>query len=290
MKKTCLALCTSVLMLSSVAVEAAPREDLAAALENWKNPEGHYIINMHIHFPVLGELTSDNVLDIQAKPFIIRNQNHTKIGKADSTNTFYEVQEGNRLKSYDMETIGHGTDAKKQWVYKYTPLEGGGNAIDSLHPSVLLDSVKSVTQTANDGATQTLNVVFDSAKLFSNNAVKNNLYSSNTGSDSKTLDKTSVNLEKCGDIPATVTIVHGRITHAVIDITKPVKAFDDVIVNDLSKKQKDGALGSWVVHRLFATGRSTLTFSIGPVVERNITIPQDVLNAAIPIEQLKNNK
>lgn len=282
MKKLLLVLGVLFSMLFACAVQAAPQDDLVNALNLLKNPTGHYLIDMEIPFQKLDTMRSNTSMDIQANPFCMRAYTTTLMGKQEPTkSTLYEVMEGQQLKTYSQKVLKKDKKTNvKTWVYDYSDIEGGAGFLSTLNPSIMVDSVKSVREISNSGTTQHLEVVFDGAKMFAKPGVSNSVKASGSADTEKDFEKVMEDLRKSGDIKSNFTIVNGRITHVVADISAPVKAFDKVLVKGLNRKAHGGALGGWLLGMLFSTGRSTLTVSYG-VLQESISVPADVKKSAI---------
>ena len=128
-----------------------------------------------------------------------------------------------------------------------------------------------------------MRVVFDSVKLYSGFGVKHALKSATT-EDVQTeadFDKKFEKLRKDGDSYGDVYISNGEITRFTADITKPVKAFENVIIKGVSRKSHTGALGDWILKMLLKTGDSNMTIDCALLSGRGY-IPAAVVNAAVP--------
>jgi hypothetical protein len=69
-------------------------------------------------------------------------------GENPETSTIYDTIEGHSTKTYSQKIL-HKGDKEKSWVYKYTPIEGSTNVVDSIRPDSFLGSVKGVEQVSN---------------------------------------------------------------------------------------------------------------------------------------------
>jgi hypothetical protein len=283
MKTAAVALLTGCVLFASAAVQAAPIDDLRAALNRKHDPVGTYTLQLTIPFKTLKTMESKTVLDLQTSPYCAKAVTTTTLGGENpETSTIYDTIEGHSTKTYSQKIL-HKGDKEKSWVYKYTPIEGSTNVVDSIRPDSFLGSVKGVEQLSNAGGVQHLRVVFDSAKLYSGFGVKHALKSATT-EDAQTeadFDKEFEKLRQGGDTYGDVYLTNGNLTKFTADITKPVKAFENVIIKGVSRKSHTGAMGDWILKMLLKTGDSNMTIDCAPLSGR-VYIPAAVVNAAVP--------
>ena len=284
MKKLALAVWAGCLIFAAASAQAAPYDDLKAALEKKHDPAGAYTLNLNIPFKTLGTMVSNTVLDLQTQPYCAKAVTTTTIkGENPETSTIYDTMEGNQVKTYSQVTL-HKGDKTKSWVYKLTPVEGGGSVVDSVRPDSLLTSVTAVQEFSRVGGVQHLRVTFDNAKLYSGFGVQHAIKAGNSGDDAQTdadFNKEFEKLRKSGNSYGDVYITDGQVTKFSADITKPVKAFEDAIFKGVSRKTHSGAIGDWILGMLLKTGASTLTIDSAPLTGA-VTIPEDVVKAAVP--------
>ncbi len=282
LKKVLTTVAAGCLIMASSMALAAPKDDLTAALNRMKDPVGTYNIEMRIPFAHLDTLTSHVKLDLQTSPYVAHAVITTVMGKqAPSVTELYEIQEGNQVKTYNQELL-HPKDKTKSWVYSYSPA-AKGSISDSLEPTSLLGSVSAVESVSNSGGIEHLKVTFDSNKLFSNWGVKH-VVEETAKSDPKTdadFEKEFEKLRKSGPMYGDVYITNGRMTKFEADISKPVKAFENVIKHGVSRQSHTGALGNWILGMILKTNKSTMTLDCAALTHK-VSVPQSVINAAVP--------
>jgi hypothetical protein len=283
MKKAAIAVMTGCMLFAGAVVQATPMSDLTAALDKKQDPAGSYKVVMTIPFKTLKTMVSTTNLDLQTSPYCARAVIVTTIGGENpETSTIYDIQEGNKTKTYSQKYL-HKGDKEKSWVYRYNTIEGSTNVIDSVKPESLLKSVKDVSEISNGGGVEHLRVTFDNAKLYSGFGVTHAIKST-ASDDAKTdedFEKEFEKLRKSGDSFGDAYIANGNLTKFTMDITKPVKAFENVIIKGVSRKSHTGAMGNWILGMLLKTGDSNLTVDLAPLSGR-VSIPQAVINAAVP--------
>lgn len=282
-KSLLLGLGLSMMMLVSSIASAAPIDDLKASVQKYRNPQGTYVLKMNIPFTKLDPMNVDSTIDIQVSPYCARVKNVVSMGKQAPTESWiYEEQVGNQMKTYSKEKLNKN-DKTETWVYELDPIAPGDTIMNAVNPNTLFTSVSEATVVNKSGNQEKLAIKFDCAKLFSNFGLKHTL-KEGTSSDPKTdedFEKEFNKLRKSGTMNGEAVITNGVLTQISADITKPVKAFENVIKRGVSRKSHTGALGNWILGMILATGDSTLTLNLEPLQQR-ISVPASVRNAAIP--------
>jgi len=283
MNKKLAVLGLAVMMTVASVVSAAPIDDLKASVQKYSNPTGTYVLHMNIPFKSLDPMNVNSTIDIQAQPYCARVKNVVSMGKqAPTTSWVYEEQVGNKMKTYSQETL-HKGDKTESWVYELTDIKPGETIMNAVNPNTLFTSVQTATLASKSGNTETINVAFDCAKLFSNWGVKHTLQESSS-SDPQTdadFEKEFAKLRKSGTLDGQAVITDGVLTHIDADVTKPVQAFENVIKKGVSRKSHTGFMGNWILGMLLRTGKSTMSLDLQPLQEY-ISVPAEVKNAAVP--------
>ena len=134
MKTAAVTVLTGCMLLATAVVQAAPIDDLRAALNRKHDPVGTYTLQLTIPFKTLKTMESKTILDLQTSPYCAKAVTTTSLGGENpESSTIYDTIEGNRTKTYSQKIL-HKGDKEKSWVYKYTPIEGSTNVIDSIRP------------------------------------------------------------------------------------------------------------------------------------------------------------
>lgn len=283
MKKVVAIAISGCIFFAATAVQAAPIDDLRAALNRKHDPVGTYTLQLTIPFKTLKTMESKTILDLQTAPYCAKAVTTTTMGGENpETSTIYDILEGNKTKTYSQKLL-HKGDKTKAWVYKYTTVEGSTNVVDSIRPDSFLNSVKDVEQISFGGGVQHLRVTFDNEKLYSGFGVKHAIKST-TSDDAQTdadFEKEFDKLRKGGDSYGDVYINNGNLVKFTADITRPVKAFENAIITGVSRKSHYGSMGNWILGMLLKTGDSQMTIDCAPLSGK-VYIPQEVLNVAVP--------
>lgn len=91
-------------------------------------------MQLTILFKTLKTMESKTILNLQTSPYCAKAMTTTYMGGENpESSTIYDTIEGNRTKTYSQKIL-HKGDKEKSWVYKYTPIEGSTNVIDSIRP------------------------------------------------------------------------------------------------------------------------------------------------------------
>ncbi len=285
MNKKLLAMGLAVMMTATAVASAAGIDDLKASVQKFRNPTGTYVMKMNIPFTNLDPMHVDSTIDIQAQPYCARVKNVVSMGKqAPQTSWIYEeMKSANQLITYTQEQIKK-EDKTKTWVYEIDPIAPGETIMNAVNPNTLFDSLQSATLASSSGQQKRYTIKFDCAKLFSNFGVEHTLKEGTATGDPKVtadFEKEFGKLRKSGTMDGTAIITNGVLTHISADITKPVRAFENVIKRGVARQSHTGALGNWILGMILHTGKSTLEFELLPLQE-NISIPAEVRSAAIP--------
>lgn len=281
MKKLLTSLLFLLILSAASLVQAAPADTFHDALQQQKDPTGHYTAVIDIHLALLGKLTSTTNIDINAQPYIMHTttscvSEHQK-DKPKSTELYAEEITG-AIRSYQEKTVND----KKQWVYKDEKLPDGKTAADLMNPAGLLESVKTVSALSENEQQQTLQVVFDSSKMYDSSAAQHT---------AKLADKTYTDLiaslKDAGDVTANVVIDKktGRLVSLQADITKQTSCFTDAIVKGVMEqykakgKSKNSALEEEILSRMLKVQQSTLDVTFGPLTETPV-IPSNIKKEA----------
>lgn len=267
---------TATLMIGGAAFAATPEETYAEAAQNTvTQTSGEYDINMDMSLPIVGSVTIQGTLDIQALPTLQgKGTLSTNLaGKAIAPATIYLEQDGKTITSYYSVTQDGKTGWKKQ-TQELTSEQAVADYIKAQHN--VMEGVKSVTAAGDN----TYQVVFDSSRIYNDDTL--DTIKVKYGANEKTLDitdKVLKALQQAGDVTTTVTIdpATKQITKIALPVTPQLRQIALTVLADTNTSDADQA----VIRQFIMNSDMSLSVSIKPLPEGvDFTIPQDVKDQA----------
>lgn len=267
---------TATLMIGGAAFAATPEETYAEAAQNTvTQTSGEYDINMDMSLPIVGSVTMQGTLDIQALPTLQGKGTLTTniAGKAVAPATIYLEQDGKTITSY-YSVLQDGKTSWKKQTQELTSEQAVNDYLKAQHN--VMEGVKSVTAAGDN----TYQVVFDSSRIY--NADTLDTIKVKYGANEKTLDLTDKvlkALQQAGDVTTTVTIdpATKQITKIALPVTPQLRQIALTILDDTNTSGADQA----VIRQFIMNSDISLSIDIKPLPAGvDLTIPQDVKTQA----------